>query len=104
ARHVPRRKPGTWMPEHLYPVETGRPVVEILLVSESPCVRGRKAPLEAACPPPLERREATIVTAESEPLDVVDPVGRLLTRPLRRIPVGDDLDRVGAELAEERLR
>ncbi len=87
-------------------LEAPGPVVEVLLIAHLPVLVAREAPLDAALPPPVERREAAAVGAEGHELDDVEAgaPGEPPRVVLRRGGGGGEQDGAVAECREERLR
>src|SRR5258706_13726713 len=69
---VPASEVSSFMLENDYSLKTGRPVVEIFLISESAIFNPIVTPLETAFAPPLQTLEPVLIIAESEQADIVN--------------------------------
>jgi hypothetical protein len=100
--YVPRGHIGTLVLNDYHTGETGRPVIEIFLICETPRILAVKAPFDTPFPPPSQARKTFLIPAETQPANIIQSVFLSVLKS-RRESMADYPNRPVAEFVEKRL-
>jgi hypothetical protein len=102
AADVPWRNPTAGIFEDVDSFKAFGPVIEVELIAELPILEAVIAPFKATLVPPPESPEPIGSPSKRHKLDVVDPASGRPLLPFLGVIVGDEQDRIVAQLVEYR--